>query len=171
MSAEGIRAEAAHEPHAERELTIDLRPYGWRRWVFEGTRAQLEAEGAIPPGTEWPATGARWVEWKAGPLEFRLCRTRPPGLKGPMRLWINGDWWGLVCTPVKDEPLQWKVLQAQRELERLRRLQTPEGQRAARALSDRHWKARTDKRFRAFLSLFPELNPPRRGRRAGGAAG
>lgn len=160
-------ATAAHEPQAERELKIDLRPYGWQRWDFEGTRAQLEAEGVIPPGTVWPETGTKPVCWTAGPLKYHLQRKRPDGMKGPMRLWVNGDWWCLVCTPAKGEDvLQQSVNEARRELERLTRLQTPEGQRAVNRLCARAAKADFDSAFQAFKALVPGLVPPRRGGRA-----
>lgn len=165
-------AAAAYEPQAERELRIDLRPYGWHMWEFEGTRAQLEAEGVIPPGTEWPATGARAVEWKAGPLKFSMHRTRPPGLKGPMRLWISGDWWRLRCEPVNRlDGWQQQEAEAERELRRVRYFKSPAGQRALHVECQRRYAADRDAAFQAFKALVPGLIPPRRGRRAGGAAG
>lgn len=164
-------AQAAHEPQAEREMTIDLRPYGWERWEFEGTRAQLEAEGVNPPATKWPA-GVQWVTWIAGPLKFHLRRTRPPGLKGPMRLWVNGDWWSLHCDRVNGpDHLQQRVIDARRALERETYRQSPAGQRAWDEQWRRRCEADRDRAFQAFKALVPGLIPPRRGRRAGGAAG
>lgn len=164
-------AQTAHEPHAEREMTIDLRPYGWARWEFEGTRAQLEAEGVIPPATHWPAD-ARWVEWIAGPLKFHLRRTRPPGLKGPMRLWVNGDWWCLHCDQVNaPDHLQQRVIDARRKLQEEAYRASPAGQRAWSEEYRRRREADRDRAFQAFKASVPGLIPPRRGRRAGGAAG
>ena len=162
--------QGAHDSQGEREQRIDLRPFGWRRWDIEGTRAQLEADGAIPPGTQWPA-GVRRLTWTAGPLEFELRRTRPAGMKGPMRLWVEGDWWLLVCTQVEREhPVQTEADNVRRELERLTYLQSPAGQREHSEQWRRYWKARDDKAFQSFKALIPGLNPPRRGRRAAGAA-
>jgi hypothetical protein len=159
-------AGTAHDSQTEREMTINLRPYGWRRWEFEGTRAQLEAEGVIPTGTEWPATGARWVEWKGGPLKFHLRRSRPPGLKGPMRLWVNGDWWCLHCDLIKEPDMrQQRLIDAQQETDRAAYEASPAGRRAFEAHLRRYWTAQEDKRFQSFKVLIPGLVPPPRGRR------
>lgn len=159
-------AAAAHQPHAERELKIDLRPYGWAMWEFEGTRALLEAEGVIPPGTEWPASGAGAVKWEAGPLEFRLHRTRPPGLKGPMRLWVNGDWWSLRCEQINGpDHMQQRLIDMRRAVEREAYHQSPAGQRQWDEQWCRRHAADSDKAFQAFKALVPGLIPPRRGRR------
>ncbi|RRS03218.1 hypothetical protein EIP75_16125 [Aquabacterium soli] len=65
-------------------------------WEMRGSRAQLEAEGVVPEGAEWPRGGAR-LFWQTGEFRYVLRRTRPEGLKGPMRLWTNGDLWVLRC--------------------------------------------------------------------------
>lgn len=164
-------AAAAHDPQADLELVVSLRPRGWQMWEFEGTRAQLEAEGVIPPGTAWPATGARGVEWTSGPLKFGLWRTRPPGLKGPMRLWINGDWWSLRCEPISaPHYLEQRVIDARRKLQEEAYQASAAGQRAWREEYRRRCEADRDKAFQAFKTQVPGLIPPRRGRRAGGAA-
>lgn len=72
------------------EMLINLRPYGWQTWEYEGTRAQLEAEGVIPAGTEWPQH-RNTAQWEDGRVRWSLSRTRPNGMKGPMRLWTTGD--------------------------------------------------------------------------------
>lgn len=35
-------------------LRVCIRPRNLDFWEYEGTRAQLEAEGVIPPGLKWP---------------------------------------------------------------------------------------------------------------------
>ena len=79
-------ASTTAEAQTEREFTVSIRPHALDFWEYFGTRAQLEAEGVIPSGMEWPATGAKEVGWKEGRLKFGLRRIRPEGLKGPMRL-------------------------------------------------------------------------------------
>ena len=161
-------AQAAYDSHVEREMKIEVRPYGWDMWQFQGTRAQLEAEGVIPAATEWPASGDRWIEWTAGRLRYRLNRRRPEWLKGPKKLWINGDWWSLRCEPIKvlDLPQQ-RVADAARALERQLYLQSPAGRRATHEQLRRVWKASDDAAFQSFKALVPGLIPPRRGRRPG----
>ena len=141
----------AQELKVERELTIDLRPYGWQLWELLGTRAQLEAEGVIPAATEWPATGARMVEWTTGRLRFALHRTRPEGLKGPVRLWANGDWWSLRCEPVNAPAIgQQRLIDMQRALDRAVYQQSPAGQREWSEQGRRGEAARRDKAFQTF---------------------
>ena len=159
-------AGTAQDQQAEREMTINLRPYGWQRWEFFGTRAQLEAEGVVPTGTEWPATGAREVEWTAGPLDFSLRRARPPGLKGPMRLWVNGDWWCLRSKLIKaPSALEQQLTDAKQAIERAAYEQSAAGRRAWEAHWRRYWTAKQDERFQSFKELIPGMVPPPRGRR------
>lgn len=160
-------AAAAQEPQAERELMVSLRPHGLGFWEFEGTRAQLEAEGAIPAAAKWPAIGAAAVKWKAGRLSFSLRRVRPPGLKGPMRLWVNGDWWALRCELIgAPSCLEQRVIDARRALEREAFLASPAGQRAWDEQWRRRCAAERDSAFQAFKARVPGLVAPKRGRKA-----
>lgn len=164
-------AAEARDSLAGRELAVDLRPYGWNMWEFQGTRAQLEAEGAIPPATKWPAAGTGAVEWTAGPLRFSLRRVRPAGLKGPKQLWVNGDWWCLRCDTVERfDPLLLRVHEARQALALAIYRLSPAGQRASAELWQRTAAARRDSAFQSFRALVPALNPPQRGRRAGASA-
>jgi len=159
-------AQSAHGSQVEREMKINLRPYDWPRWEFEGSRAQIEAEGVIPAGTQWPV-GCADINWVAGPLQFQLRRTRPDWLKGPMRLWVNGDWWILVCTPVNQpDPFQQRVTDARAALAREIYEQSPEGRRAWNENYSRWEATKRDGDFLKFKRLIPALNPPRRGRTA-----
>ena len=81
-------AAAAQEPQAERELMVSLRPHGLGFWEFEGTRAQLEAEGVIPAATEWPATGAAGVE--GGAAEVQSAPSAPARSEGADA--VVGQW-------------------------------------------------------------------------------
>lgn len=161
-------AAAAHEPQAERELTVELNPYGCDFWEYQGTRAQLEAEGVIPAAVEWPATGVRSVEWQDGRMRFSLRRIRPAWLKGPMRLWVNGDWWALRCDLIGGpDTSQRRLIRMRRDVEREAYRQSPAGQRAWDELWRRFRAAERDSAFQVFKARVPGLTPPRRGRRAG----
>lgn len=75
-----------------RELIIEIQPRMCVRW--EGTAAQLTDEGLIPQNFEWPYGRGRKC-WEAGDFTFWLERCRPSGTKGPMSVWVHGDWWFL----------------------------------------------------------------------------
>lgn len=164
-------AQGAQDLQGERPLIVELNPHGCDFWEYHGTRARLEAEGIIPAAVVWPATGARAVTWQDGRLKFSLRRIRPEGLKGPMRTWINGDWWALRGDLVDGPDMrQRRILRMQRALERETYLQSPAGQRVLSAEFSRLHAADRDKDFQSFKALIPALTPPCRGRRAAGAA-
>jgi hypothetical protein len=144
---------------AERPLNVCIRPYDLDFAEYQGSRAQLEAEGVIPPDTKWPEGGAS-VSWEAGQLEYSLSRTRPEGMKGPQKLWLAGDWWSLRFQ-LKIRPnqgaraIQKKAAELAAELHR----QSPEGQRQR----SREWAACEDKAFQAFKTKFiPQRKKPGR---------
>lgn len=155
----------------ERELVVHVNPVFWHDfWVLEGTRAQLEAEGVIPPGTQWPE-GACDHRWTAGRFRYWLRRTRPAGLKGPMRVWTSGDWWALRCSLI-DGPDQEarKIIEKTRELAEELRRQSPAGRLEMRAHWNRYWKAQEDEAFQSFKDkLVPQRKKP--GRTPGTARG
>lgn len=74
------------------DLTIHVTPRAYTS--YQGTAAQLIAEGLIPDGFKWP-TGANRVTVTVGRFEHWIFRTRPEGHKGPMSSWVNGDCWHL----------------------------------------------------------------------------
>lgn len=150
----------------EREICITIRPHGLYFWQYEGTRAQLEAEGVIPPATEWPQ-GTQRQYWDDSRFSWYLRRTRPAGMKGPMKLWISGDWWCLCCDELSspiDRGAARRIMDKARDLAKELHRQTPAGQREQDAASARYWQAYSDKSFQAFKSLIPGLIPPKRGR-------
>ena len=82
------RAPAATAP----ELRIDIEARGDVCW--EGTIDQLRNEGLIRGDVVLPQRN-KLVMWEDDTFEFWMSRCRPPGMKGPMRLWVEGDWWPL----------------------------------------------------------------------------
>jgi hypothetical protein len=61
----------------------------------------LMSEGLIPAGFDWP-TGRQGKRWEAGGWHCWAVRCRPPGLKGSMSLWVNGDWWVARRSPAAE---------------------------------------------------------------------
>ena len=120
------------------DLVVRIRPRDFTTW--EGSSAQLKAEGLIPEGFEWPQ--GQWDRtWSSNRWHYWLRRCRPPGLKGPMRLWVNGDWWDLRRTRPCDQGSA-LIYERRQELER------EFWRQSNRALV---LKASKDKRFRAFM--------------------
>lgn len=150
---------------AERELTIKV----WRDEFahFEGTAAQLIAEGLIPDGFEWPHAAAEKF-WEANGFKYWVKRKRPAGHKGLKRTWLQVDNW-FIRVKVVGRDHEWSTRRAlQRKAEELRaefhRL-TPAGSREWHASWARYWAAQDDKAFQAFKALVPGLVPPKRGRK------
>ena len=149
----------------ERELVVAMRPCDLDFSQYEGTRAQLEAEGVIPPGTEWPAEGSRYdSHWKAGIFRFMLCRSRPAGMKGPIKLWLAGDWWRprweLLNRP---DHGTCEIRREARELAAAAHLHSAAGQREWNANFMRYWKAHEDRDFQNFKTkLLPARKKPGR---------
>lgn len=147
-----------------RELVVQIdRKWGYA--TYKGTRAQLEAEGVIPANPKWPS-GRTTVHWQAGKYSFELRRTRPDGLKGPMTLWTNGDWWHvqwmLTNGPShKERAFKWKVEELADEWHRHSDIY----RQIHAAQFRKYWAAREDTRFQAFKALIPGLIPPKRGRK------
>lgn len=107
------------------DLVVEITP----RWVcrFRGTRAQLIAEGLIPDDFKWPTRTQR-QSWEVGDYEYSLQRCRIPGSKGPMSIWVDGDFWVLDYEPIK-KPHAWQdflIHTKRRELAEIIRCQSPE---------------------------------------------
>ena len=133
---------------------------------YEGTRAQLEAEGVIPAGTKLPEGGDD-AKWQSGALNFRLRRIRPEGMKGPMKLWHVGDWWRLRMTLV-NEPghAARSIARKTRELHDEIYRHTPAAGRLWHANYKKFRDAQDDAQYQAFKAMIPGLVPPKRGRRS-----
>jgi hypothetical protein len=128
-------------------VAVDIRPRGYADW--EGSSAQLIAEGLIPNGFEWPQRD-RPKCWTADGLDYYLSRRRPAGMKGPKRLWVEGDYWALRTTSTaqgRDGFAAARLYEAKAALEREIALQ-----RSGGLFGTREWcTARNDKQFQAFL--------------------
>lgn len=74
----------------DREIVITIWPRACASW--EGSAMQLSDEGLIPDNFEWPAKKDSKY-WDDDGFHYWLQRRRPPGIKGPMSVWVNGDWW------------------------------------------------------------------------------
>lgn len=146
-----------------RELKINIRPLRLGLWEYEGTRAQLEAENVIPPGTQWPDRTAR-TSFDVGRFRYGLRRTRPDGVKGPIGVWGGGDWWRLRCELINGPSLDsTTILDKQRELDKARYAQSPAGQSEWKSQRQKYWKAHDDSAFQDFKAkVLPERKRPSR---------
>ena len=158
-------ASPASDPPAVRDLRIAIYRDAWAR--YEGTAAQLIAEGLIPDGFEWPQADAD-VEWVASGFKYWLRRTRPEGHKGPKRSWLGLDNW-FVRISVVGRDYHWTT---RRSLERKAQAlaaefhhHTPVGAMEWSAKWNRYMEAERDQAFQAFKTLVPGLVPPKRGRK------
>lgn len=133
---------------------------------YHGTRAQLEAEGLIPDGLEWPRNYAD-LRWESDEFKFFLSRRRPAGAKGPQRQFFNCDWWHLRWEPIASPSLEERRIQRKfRELAAMIQRHSPEGEAEWTRNYFRYMDACQDKGFQAFKALVPGLVPPLRARRA-----
>ena len=155
---------------AERELQITIWPDGVAR--FEGSAAQLEAEGITAKGFKW-LRAAAFVRWEANGFDYVLCRTRPQGWKGSKTTWFEVDNWTVnISVTGRDYfernrlKLVRKSAELQAELQAECRRRTPAGLREWETKWSHYFDARDDKAFQAFKALIPGLIPPKRGRKA-----
>ena len=169
FSASHARHAAIPQPEAltnegdrEMRITIEIE-YGF--WEYQGTQAQLQAEGIIPAETEWPR-GRESVLWEDGRYLWCLRRTRPDDLKGPMRLWTSGDWWSLRCDLLNGPDIAMlRVIRKQRELIDEVYRQSAAGHQAGIDRMKRFFASEEDKVFQAFKEKIPGLIPPKRSRK------
>lgn len=162
LATHAVQASAIPAAH---ELHIEI----WRDscvW-FSGTAAQLQTEGLVPDGFEWPRAAAS-VHWEANGFSYWLHRSRPRGHKGPRRSWLEMDSWA-VRVGVIGRDFHWQV---RRDLERqAEQLQanyhshTAAGMREWHERFDRYLKSREDRGFQTFKAMIPGLIPPKRGRK------
>ncbi|MDO8787780.1 MAG: hypothetical protein Q7J42_06890 [Sulfuritalea sp.] len=138
------------------------------RWFsrFDGTRAQLEAEGILPKDFEWPIDHDATPRWQVGPFDFWLHRERPPGAKGPRKQFSDCDWfslgWGLTDhLSLAEEGIARKAQELKDAIYR----NSAEGQAKWSAQYERYRVACQDKEFQAFKATIPGLVAPKRGRR------
>ena len=134
---------------AERELLIAIYPRAYSQWT--GSSSQLKAEGLIPDNLTLPE-GRNSKYWSRGDFKYWLRRCRPHDLKGPMRLWMQGDYWFIrrELAACKGDWTEADIYEKQCALAKVLWRQTP----AADAQSNRSWKAHEDKKFQAFKALL-----------------
>lgn len=150
-------------PNTTNELIVSIRPYNWDMTEYQGTRAQLEAEAVIPEGTDWP-DGDTSIKWQAGPFDYDLRRKRPEGMKGPKKVWVEGDWWVLRWEPSNLPPYPEREikLKAQELADAIYR-RSAKGEAERSVMWDCYWKSVHDEKFQAFKALVPGLIRPKRG--------
>lgn len=146
-----------------RELVVRFSRFAGGYWQYEGTRAQLEAEGVIPPDTQWPQ-GKKCLWWTEGRLRFRLCRTRPNGAKGSASVWAQADWWCLHCQTTTDpNPVAGRIQALASEMAKAIHESTPAGHREWFERFNRYQASRADKAFQGFMAaLLPQRKKPGR---------
>lgn len=143
----------------ERELEIEIVKDQWV--CYYGTSAQLKDEGFGPELSEWPS-GRSSLCWCEGELEFWLRRCRPQGMKGPAKLWTEGDFWFLRISRFDEGGSDHRVRYHQRALKEAAYQASEQGRRQCMETIDRLLEARADQHFQAFKAKFPALNSPKR---------
>ncbi|NLP62696.1 hypothetical protein [Paraburkholderia sacchari] len=128
-----------------------------------GTMEQLIDEALIPRELEWP-TGFNHRLWNDEKFEWRLCRQRPEGARGPRRFYAEFDYWSVRST-VRGRPMSVvRALWTRREAERIAAILqwTREDEAQVHAVA----RAHRDGAFQQFKQLVPALNGlARKGRR------
>lgn len=145
----------------ERELHIGIIQDDWVE--YRGSRAQIKAEGVIPEDTEWPS-GKASVFWHSGALRFWLRRCRPEGMKGPAKLWLEGDYWFLRIERASEPFWDREIRRKMRELKQAIYRRSPEGHRQFNKLWTRYEAACDDELYQAFRAKIPALVAADRGR-------
>ncbi len=148
--------ELKSEDFGELRIEIDDR-YGVVRYT--GTRMQLEAEGIIPADYQWP-DGYQRFEWTAGEFRFAVGRERPTGAKGSRRAFFDCDNWYLSMWRENECYVDRKVWLLEREIKRVKYVESAAGRREQDARSCKFYRAQGDKAFQAFKALMPCLAPP-----------
>jgi hypothetical protein len=98
--------------HAD-PLRLTINPYGDIEWC--GPRAGLEAMGLIPANFKWP-NRIDYAFWHADGFEFALRRCRPNGMMGPMRHWMNYDYWMVQRFMPRSLQDMWRIHEPYRDL-------------------------------------------------------
>lgn len=125
------------------ELSVTICPYGHIKWL--GPRAKLEAIGLIPPNFRWPKR-IDWAEWHADGFRFLLRRCRPDGFMGPMRRWMNYDYWFMRRSVPRHVEDMWRIHEPYRDLGEILFQAT----RAGEGLSIKFSKVHGDERIERF---------------------
>ena len=115
----------------------------------KGTKAELISEGLILQVVNWPEKRDQ-VRWTAGEWKYELRRVRPADLKGPAKLWLEGDWWRLRRYPAVS--LDWDERRIKRAAAELKDAIREAGKPLFDETFYRCCEASDDKAFRAFLN-------------------
>lgn len=145
-TSQTVAAELGISPLLVSDLSIEIYARACTR--YEGTAAQLIAEGLIPDGFKWPKR-TKYVSFEVGQFTYWVGRRRPRGMKGPMKAWAEGDYWHMQRSLVADEGTCWKAAQVYEktiELAEVIRRDTPEWRRVFHLAS----KAKKDAQYMAF---------------------
>lgn len=129
---------------------------------FEGSSAQLVAEGLMPKKPKWPDRDIT-ANWNDEQFHYGVCRVKPDGMKAPKAEWAKLDNWQLTRTP--HNRLGWDeiaIKEKTEEIECIKFGNSLEG----RGRFAKYWAAYNDEAFQAFKALIPGLVSPKRGRKA-----
>lgn len=141
------------------DLRITIFPGGVVR--FEGSSAQLVAEGLMPKNPKWPDRDIT-ANWNDDQFHYGIHRVKPNGVKVPKAEWAKLDNWQLTRTP--HNRLSWDDVAIREKMEEIERIKF-RNSREGKMLSNKHWKAYCDDAFQAFKAMIPGLVPPKRGRK------
>ncbi|AON55790.1 hypothetical protein [Herbaspirillum seropedicae] len=136
------------------ELDINLRVRGQRFCEYRGTRLQLEAEGIIPPDTQWQDGFNSSRTWTVNGISFSLFRVRPRGAKGPRRQFYDCDYW---CLRIMREEKAGQDYALEEQKKKLREMLYHRSPEAAANRSKEYKKicaAREDATFQRYLSTL-----------------
>lgn len=148
------------------ELIVIIDYKGWDITEYLGTRVMLEAEGIIPPGTEW-LEGYFDLRQKDEKFRYWLRRRRPPEAKGSRKQFENVDWfclrWELLNSPNAEER---QIARKKKELDHTIYHHSTQGRKewSVRVRYERLREAERDMQFQAFKAKIPGLVPIKRGR-------
>lgn len=152
-------------PPQSQELRISIWPDHFAR--FEGTAAQLVAEGLIPDGFEWPKAKTDKY-WQSNGFKYWMRRVRPEGHSGPLRSWLEADNWFVRVTVEGRDQLWHERRYVERKAEELRKAAyqvSPVGKVEDADAFRRYLATIGDNAFQAFKDKVPALNPPKRPRK------
>ncbi len=144
------------------EIIIRICPLDLDFWECQGTRAQLEAEGVIPNGTDWLKSDIQWVSEN---FRYWLWRTRPSGIKGTIKQSAEWDWWTLRCSLNDGVPYELRRIEKKKKMlkDEIYRY-SPQGQAEWTANYMRAMEAEKDQDFQKFKALIPGCIRKKRGR-------
>jgi hypothetical protein len=128
---------------------------------FEGSSAQLVAEGLIPKNPKWPDRDIT-ANWNDDQFHYGVHRVKPEGMKAPKAEWAKLDNWQLTRTP-HNMP-SWAELVIKEKTEEIERIKFSNS-REGRIRFEKYWASHEDAAFQAFKVLIPGLVLPKRGRK------